>query len=111
MINLSPQGKTARLTELDRRLRALNDVLRSHGGGVRLVSEADGRLIVGLTGVCTSCMVKAITAETLVVPVLETLPGVVEVEVAGVRVSSAVKQRLASYKNERLIHAIAGDHE
>lgn len=98
--------------ELQRRLEALGQVLRSHAGGVEIVShDEDGGLVLRLTGACTGCMVKAVTAETLVIPTLEDLPEVSRVEIVGARVHQAVKERLLRMRNDPVIRAIKGESD
>ena len=70
------------------RVAALDRMLRSHGGGLELLScDAAGRVRVRFTGMCVGCELRPVTAHTVVEPLLAELEGVRAVDVAGGRVS------------------------
>lgn len=75
--------------------------MRSHAGGVEVVSAADdGRVELRFTGMCCGCPYKVLTWEATVEPALRAVPGVMHVDAPGVRVSDEARARLRAYVEE-----------
>jgi Fe-S cluster biogenesis protein NfuA len=82
------------------RLGAVDQVLRSHGGGIELVElSSEGHARVRLTGACAGCHLKPLTVATIVRPVIEGAEGVKQVEVVGGRISHFAELRLQALES------------
>ncbi len=82
--------------KVETRARLVSRLLASHGGGVEVVDvSADGAVRLSFTGLCTACWMRPITLERIVGPAFRDLEGVADVQVDGVRISAAAKDRLA----------------
>lgn len=73
---------------LEDRVVSLNRVMHAHRGGVELVhSDDSGSTVVRFAGMCTGCTYRPVCAETIVRPAIESLPGIVNLQIEGTRVN------------------------
>jgi Fe-S cluster biogenesis protein NfuA len=80
-----------------RRIEEVSRLLWSHAGGIELDGlDQDGRVRIQFTGMCTGCPFRPVTLAATIRPALAEIPGVTEVEAAGVRVSEHAARRLAA---------------
>ena len=95
-----PSGADAPPPDTGQVLDALDDVrrrIRAHAGDIEIVSISDeGEVVLAFTGTCVACPAQAMTVGTAVLPAMEKLPGVREVHVQGMTVSSAAVKRIRS---------------
>jgi len=94
----------ARNTELDKALGRVDQMLRSHGGGIELVRHESNRAVIRFTGMCRGCLFRPITMEATVRPVLSQVPGIEAVDAEGVRVSVEATQRLRAQLSEESLN-------
>lgn len=81
--------------ELDAAIGQINRLLASHGGGIEIAEHAsDGHLRIRFVGMCAGCPCKPLTVAATIIPGLEGVAGVTEVEAEGARVSTEVAERL-----------------
>lgn len=81
---------------IEQRVRDVSELLTMHAGGVELEDvDADGRVRVRFTGMCTGCLYRPVTMAATVRPALMEIDGVSAVEAAGSRVSEEAERRLA----------------
>lgn len=79
---------------LELRVRAVSQLLASHGGGIEIVdSDQDDVVRVRFTGLCTACWMRPITQAQILDPAFRDLDGVRAVEVDGVRFSAQAQRR------------------
>jgi Fe-S cluster biogenesis protein NfuA len=84
------------LRRLEERVTSLDGLLRTDGGGLRLVEvSADGTVRVRFNGLCVQCPLRPLTAASIVRPALAELPGVTGVDVDQVRISAEAQDRVA----------------
>jgi Fe-S cluster biogenesis protein NfuA len=82
---------------VERRVGEVSRLLWSHAGGIELEAlDPEGRVRIRFTGICTGCPFRPVTMATTIRPALAEIPGVTEVEGAGVRVSEHAARRLAA---------------
>lgn len=86
--------------ELDRRVRAVSDLLGWHLGSLELagVSE-DGTVTVRFMGACMACPLKPVTMAATIRRVLLSVEGVERVEAVGVNISPEAELSLAPFGN------------
>jgi Fe-S cluster biogenesis protein NfuA len=87
------------MSEVDvtRRVEEVSSVLGAHAGGIELEDlDAEGRVRVRFTGMCTGCLFRPVTLATTIRPALLEIEGVTSIEAAGVRVSEHAARRLAA---------------
>jgi Fe-S cluster biogenesis protein NfuA len=93
--DVSPAGIVPE--DLSERLRIVSHLLSAHGGSVELDSISDtGVVRVRFKGLCASCALRPITLESIIRPLITSLPGVSAVEVSGLTISGEARARLAS---------------
>ncbi|HXL94826.1 MAG TPA: NifU family protein [Streptosporangiaceae bacterium] len=86
--------------ELDRRVRAVSDLLGWHLGSIELadVSE-DGTVTVQFMGACRACPLKPVTMAATIRRALMSVEGVERVEAVGVNISPEAELSLARLGN------------
>lgn len=77
-------------------------LLRVHGGGIELDRVERGTVHLRFTDACTACKLRPLTLMAAVRPRLLAVPGVEDVQVSGVRVSSHVFRRFDELEARRL---------
>jgi Fe-S cluster biogenesis protein NfuA len=80
----------------------LSHVISAHGGRLELLDlDPAGKVEVKFRGLCTACELRPITLAAIVEPALLALPGVSEVSVSGLNLSTAARDRIASSFRKR----------
>lgn len=84
-------------TRVRDRLDYLSRLMNTHAGGLELVElDADGRVTVSFTGMCTGCPFRPLTMAGTIRPGLLTVDGVTSVRAKGSRISEEAEERLAA---------------
>jgi Fe-S cluster biogenesis protein NfuA len=95
-----PSGADAPPPDEGQVLEALDDVrrrIRAHAGDIEVVSiSQEGELVLAFTGTCVACPAQAMTVGAAVLPAIEKLAGVREVQVQGMTVSAKAIDRIRS---------------
>jgi Fe-S cluster biogenesis protein NfuA len=83
--------------QLQRRIEALNVLLRSHAGEIELAGvSAEGVVSLRYTGMCAGCDYRPVTTLGTVAPALHDLAQVTKVEIVGAKVSAEAHARIAA---------------
>jgi Fe-S cluster biogenesis protein NfuA len=83
--------------QLQRRIDALNVLIRSHAGEIELAGVSpDGVVSLRYTGMCAGCDYRPVTTLGTVAPALHDLTGVTKVEIVGAQVSDEALARIAA---------------
>lgn len=86
------------VVEVEKRLDRMTRMVATHGGRVELDSvSADGEVRVRFGGMCTGCLMKPLTLNSLLRPALLDVEGVRTVSAVGVRMSEAAERRIKSF--------------
>lgn len=98
-----PKARQTLTEQLEEAVGLLKRMLRTHGGDISIAyDEETGKVEARLTGMCSACPLKPLTAAASVVPILEQVEGVTTINVAGARVSEAARQRIeAATRHQR----------
>lgn len=102
------QGTTIDATDLSAALDVLNRSMTACAGGIELADQNDdGDIRVRLTGMCTGCSCRMITAAATIRPTLTSVRGVRNVELVNGRISPHAERRLEAAFADAQIHATA----
>ena len=82
--------------QIELRAELVSHLLQSHGGGVEVIpSKKENIVRLRFTGLCTACSLRPLTTANIIKPMFGDVPGVIDVEVEGCRISTESAQRLA----------------